>query len=505
MHDMFRFIFVYVIAIVTVGPVALSEPASSEALQDGVLGQLPRFKDYTVGRQSSVDPSGGNYDGRHDWPIKPGEVRTIADIKGAGAITHLWFTIASKDPHQLKNLVLRMYWDGEEHPSVESPVGDFFGLGHGRYYQYACLPIQIGTDKGLNCFWRMPFSNGARVTITNDGPINCGDFYYYVDYQQFETLPDNVGRFHAQYRQEYPCTPGQNYVLVDAVGRGQYVGCNLSIHNRAGGWWGEGDDMIFIDGEQSARLLGTGSEDYFCGAWAYGESNTQTFSNLYFGCPLIDGGHTQNALWNVYRYHLEDPIPFSKSIKVTIEHGHANNRKDDFSSVAYWYQTEPHVPFPPLPASADRLPTEATIFVEPWVHEAETLSPAFQNAAVTAQSMLDHGNFWSDGTQLFFDAPGPTVFKANLPTFKSDAGAYTLDVWYTAGPNYGRCELWINDEKSCEWDGHNANGVVRKRLENPGSMVLKESGNTIELRVVGKNDASRGFLAGFDCFRATER
>ncbi|MBM3289634.1 MAG: DUF2961 domain-containing protein, partial [Candidatus Hydrogenedentes bacterium] len=454
---MFRLAFVC-----AVGWAVLGTGAFADALTDGILGGLPRLKDFTVGRQSSVDPSGGNYDGRHDWPIKPGEVRTIADIKGAGAITHIWSTIASKDPNHLKNLVLRMYWDGEEHPSVESPIGDFFGLGHGRYYQYACLPIQIGTDKGLNCFWRMPFANGARITVTNDGPVNCGDFYYYVDYEQYDTLPDDVGRFHAQYRQEFPCAPGQNYVLVDAVGRGHYVGCNLSIHLRAGAWWGEGDDMIYIDGEPTARLLGTGSEDYFGGAWAYDVLNPKTFSNLYLGFPFNEGGHAQNALWNVYRYHLEDPIPFTKSIKVTIEHGHANDRKDDFSSVAYWYQTEPHVPFPPLPAPADRYPSQATTFVEPWVKEAELLAPAFQNPAVTAQSTLEIGNHWSDGAHLFFNATGPTTFKAGLPTYKSDKGVYTLAVWYTAGPDYGRCEMWVNGEKSCSWDGYNAGGMVRK-------------------------------------------
>ena len=497
---MFRLAFVCALASAVFGA-----QARADTFTDGILGGLPRFKDFSVGRQSSVDPSGGNYDGRHDWPIKPGEVRTIAEIKGAGAITHMWTTIASKDEHHLKNLVLRMYWDGEEHPSVESPIGDFFGLGHGRYYQYACLPIQIGTDKGLNCFWRMPFANGARITVTNDGPVNCSDFYYYVDYQQFDKLPDDVGRFHAQYRQEYPCAPGQNYVLVDAVGRGHYVGCNLSIHLRAGAWWGEGDDMIYIDGEQTARLLGTGSEDYFGGAWAYDVLNPKTFSNLYLGFPFNEGGHTQNALWNVYRYHLEDPIPFTKSIKVTIEHGHANDRKDDFSSVAYWYQTEPHVPFPPLPAPADRLPSQATVFVEPWTKEAEALAPAFQNPAVTAQSTLEFGNYWSDGAHLFFSATAPTVFKAGLPTYKSDAGAYTLAVWYTAGPDYGQCELWINGEKSCAWDGFNAGGVVRKKLDTPGTMTIKESNNTIELRVVGKDDASSGYLAGFDCFLAEER
>jgi hypothetical protein len=491
--------------LVTAWMIAASLPAAPQDLPTGLLADLPHLKEFTAGRHSSYDPTGGNADGRHDWPLRPGDTRTIAEIQGAGAITHIWITIASKDENHLKNLVLRMYWDGEKTPSVESPIGDFFGLGHARYYQYSCLPIQIGVDRGLNCYWRMPFSNGARITVTNEGPVPCIAFYYYVDYQQYHALTDDVGRFHAQYRQAYPCPPGENYVFLEAEGRGHYVGCNLSIHNRAGGWWGEGDDMIYVDGSEKPQLHGTGSEDYFCGAWAYGETFSQPFSNLYFGCPLNDGSHTQNALWNVYRYHIEDPIPFTKSIRVTIEHGHANTRKDDFSSVAYWYQTEPHAPFPPLPKPEDRLPSKATVYTESWAYEAEELARAFQKEEVVEQPMHEFGNFWSYGSQLLFRADGPAIYKAGLPTYPSDAGDYALEVWYTAGPNYGRAELWLNGAKVCEWDGFNANGVVRKKVEKPSPITIKPTGNIIELRVVGKNDASNGFLAGWDCYRVTPR
>lgn len=339
-----------ILSLIVLTPLAVAaEPG--ETLTGGLLAELPALKDFKAARQSSFDPTGGNNDGRQDLPIQPGETRPMAKIEGAGAITHIWVTIASDDKKHLKDLVLRMYWDGEETPSVETPIGDFFGQGHGIYYQYSCLPIQIGTSNGLNCFWRMPFGNGALVTITNDGPVPCKAFYYYVDYQLYDKLPADTGRFHAQYRQAYPCTPGQNYVFFETAGRGHYVGCNLSIHNRADGWWGEGDDMIYIDGEEKPTFNGTGSEDYFCGAWCYGPA----FSGLFLGCPLR-GEHKNDALWNVYRYHLSDPIPFTKSIKMTIEHGHANDRSDDFSSVAYWYQTEPHAAFPALPKAENRTP-----------------------------------------------------------------------------------------------------------------------------------------------------
>lgn len=467
----------------------------------GLLADLPLLKDFEVARQSSYDRTGGNMDGGQDDPIKPGETRTIAEMKGAGAITHIWITVCTKDAGHLKNFILRMYWDGESAPSVESPLGDFFGLGHNRYYQYACLPIQIGTDRGLNCFWRMPYSDGARITVTNEGPAVCRAFYYYVDYQEYAGLPADTGRFHAQYRQAYPPKPGENYVFLEATGRGHYVGCNLSIHNRAAGWWGEGDDMIYIDGEARPRLHGTGSEDYFCGAWAYG----RTFSNLYFGCPLIEGGHTQNALWNVYRYHLEDPIPFKKSIRVTMEHGHANNRKDDFSSVAYWYQTEPHVPFEPLPSPDGRMPTEATVYTEAWVQEAEEMADAFQSPLVVPQAMQAFGNSWSDGLQLLFRAGGPSVYKATLPIEPGDAAVYDLEVWYTAAPGYGQVELWINGERLCGWDGYHADGPMRRKIESDHPITIRREGNTLELRVVGKNEASNGFHAGLDCYRLNEK
>jgi len=468
----------------------------------GVLADLPNFKDFKAARSSSYDPTGGNADGRHDWPMQPGETRTIADLQGPGAITHLWITIASPDKHHLRNLVLRMYWDGEKPPSVESPIGDFFGLGHARYYQYWSTPIQIGVDKGLNCYWRMPFSEGARVTVSNDGPVPVVAFYYYVDYEKHDAPRPDAGRFHAQYRQAYPCAKGRNYVILEAAGRGHYVGCNLSVHNRADGWWGEGDDMTYVDGDEKPTLHGTGAEDYFCGAWAYGETSSQPFSGPYFGNPLNDGSHRQNALWNVYRYHIEDPVPFTKSIRVTIEHGHKNDRLDDYASVACWYQAEPHVPFPPLPQPEERLPSKATVFVESYPQfEGEDLAPLFAHPEVLPQSTLEHGNFWSSGSQLLLRASSPTTYTARVPTAASEAGTYKSQWWYTAGPDYGRCELWFNGQKVCAWDGYQPGDPARKRLPGQFPITVRASDNVLEIRVVGKHDDAKGYKVGLDCFK----
>ncbi|HPO15059.1 MAG TPA: DUF2961 domain-containing protein [Candidatus Hydrogenedentes bacterium] len=460
----------------------------------GTLDSLPGLKDFSAGRQSSFDPSGGNADGRQDKPIEPGETRDMAVISGAGAITHIWVTIASEDPEHLKNLVLRMYWDGEALPSVESPIGDFFGQGNGQYYQYASMPIQIGTNHGLNCFWKMPFRKGARVTITNDSTMACAAFYYYVDYRLYNHLPKKMAYFHAQYRQAYPCKPNENYTFMEATGRGHYVGVNLSIHNRADGWWGEGDDMIYVDGETTPSFNGTGSEDYFCGAWCYGEA----FSDLYLGCPLR-GEHKTNALWNVYRYHIEDPIPFRKSIKVTIEHGHANDRSDNFSSCAYWYQTEPHDPFPKLPSPQDRKPVELQIYKEKGALEAEDMLTEFTGGPMEVQGTKSYSNDWSNAKHLWFRPAQPTVYTMNTNVPEKMAGTMTVELWYTRAPDYGIVELWLNGVKAAQWDGFNKTGVIRDKIEFPAQIGAGK--NTFELRITGKNPESTGFLAGIDCIK----
>jgi len=483
-------LFAIALFCATVLSVSVSAKNLAESLAD--------VKNYTAHRISSYDRTGGNADGMQEQPIAIGETRTLAKIEGAGAITHIWVTISSKDKYHLKNLVLRMYWDGEENPSVESPIGDFFGLGHGEYYTFSSYPIQIGTSNALNCFWYMPFEKGAVVTITNEGTDVCRAFYYYIDYRKLETL-DTPLRFHAHYRQEYPCTAGKNYTFLEAKGMGHYVGVSLSIHNRADGWWGEGDDMFFVDGEKEPSLHGTGSEDYFCGAWCYGPA----FSYLFFGCPLR-GEHKRGEKWNVYRFHLLDPVPFKKSIVVNIEHGHANDRSDDFSSVAYWYQTEPHVPFEPLPPAEKRIPEQVEpnpVHIEPGAMELEDGLIPFQTAdgSVVEQDLSSFGNEWSNGKQLWFTPEGPRNYSATVDVPSDMAGEKKVTLWYTKAPDYGQVELWVNQQKVAEWDGYNEEKVVRASIQF--TVKLVEGANTLELRIVGKNEKSTNYMAGLDCIK----
>lgn len=339
--------------------------------------------DYSSQRISSYDRTGANDDGNWKDKIKPGETRTIGNVTGPGIIKHIWMTIASNEPQHLKKIILRVYWDDEPTPSVETPVGDFFGLGLGKYFLYESKFISVGSQRALNSNFEMPFKKSAKITVTNEGEQAIDAFYYNIDWQKHHSLPENTAYFHAQYRQAVPTkgwtndwkyngdapinnkenkTGENNYIILEAQGKGHFIGVTHSIVQNQGDWWGEGDEMIFIDGEKEPRIHGTGAEDYYLGAWCYGGCGISpfghaqpTFAYSEYGNPL-NGGDDRGAHWMVYRFHSESPIVFNKSIKMTIEHGHANHRSDNYYTVAYWYQSEPHAPFPKMPPVKQRIP-----------------------------------------------------------------------------------------------------------------------------------------------------
>jgi len=217
--------------------------------------------------------------------------------------------------------------------------------------------------KALNAYFKMPFATAAKITVSNEGAARVRSLYFAIDYGTLAILPDGVGRFHAQYRQAAPCkgvvsdgknlSGKDNYVFLEAAGKGHFEGVTQAVVQNEVGWFGEGDDMIFVDGDTMPTINGTGSEDYFNGAWGYGG---QQFANMHQGVPYTADPEHIGGRYCQYRFHTEGPIAFEKSIKVTIEHGTANDRSDDFYSTAYWYQTEPHAAFPALPAAADRAP-----------------------------------------------------------------------------------------------------------------------------------------------------
>ena len=337
------------------------------------LRDLPRLRSSRRKRASSWDRTGGNDD---RLTIEPGASATLAEIDAAGSINHVWITVANEhmdggpesvEPDFLRRLLLKMYWDGEEEPSVLVPVGDFFGVGHARTRNFVSAPLQMSPENGksFNCFFHMPFAEGARIEVASELEHEKVLFYYYVDYEEFDSLEDGLGRFHAQWRRENPTDgvteEGQgneeflfggeniggegNYKILEAEGSGHYVGCVLNVHNlretHQWNWYGEGDDMIFLDGEQwPPSLHGTGTEDYFNTAWCPQQEHSAPYHGITLG-----GGDNWSGHVSLYRFHVEDPVTFERSILVTIEHGHANKRSDDLSSVAYWYQSEPHKSF----------------------------------------------------------------------------------------------------------------------------------------------------------------
>jgi hypothetical protein len=328
--------------------VALLVLAAAALAGQDLLKDLGRPQDYRSRRVSSYDRSGGN---RDSIVIEPGKTAVLAEIDGPGAIHHIWTTIAA-EPFYGRKIVLRLYWDNERSPSVEAPIGDFFGVGHGLNRNFVSLPIACSSEgRARNCYWYMPFRRSCRVTATNEGTRAVDAFYYYIDYREVGDLPEDTPYFHAQYRQDFPPDEDRNYLLLAAEGSGHYVGCNLSVLQRAMGWWGEGDDVIKVDGETRPSLHGTGSEDYFSDAWGMREGQS-----LFYGCPLQEEDFQAGSKATVYRFHIPDPVPFKRSIQVTIEHGHGNDRKDFLSCVAYWYQTEPHRTFPRLAPVKERLP-----------------------------------------------------------------------------------------------------------------------------------------------------
>jgi len=345
------------------------------------LASLPRLRDCTSHRISSYDITGGNADA---WKIQPGEKKVLGEIEGPGCMKHIWMTLGIPKEDYCRKIVLRMVWDGCAAPSVECPIGDFFGLGHGLRKDFVTLPLQMSPSqgKGFNCWWPMPFQERAVVEVENQGEEPY-THYFYLDYEKYASSDavEGLAYFHAQWRREadtkgwayeeklaretYVKDPrinnksgDGNFVILEAEGNGIYCGAHLDIdcfQRNPNDWYGEGDDMIFIDGEPwPPSLHGTGTEDwYHCAYCPRDEYNAP-----YHGIILYNG--SKDWSWKgkntVYRYHIEDPIRFRESILVSIEHGHANKLSNDYSSTAYYYLEKPAKAGPEMLPVEERLP-----------------------------------------------------------------------------------------------------------------------------------------------------
>ncbi|NLN92314.1 MAG: DUF2961 domain-containing protein [Candidatus Hydrogenedens sp.] len=406
------------------------------------LAGLSLLREGSSQRASSCDPDweGSNADARY---IPPGDCLVIADLKGPGIIQHFWNTVAASDRGYSRLLLLRMYWDDEEAPSVEVPLGDFFALGHGVDQTVDSIPVSVSSGgRARNCYWPMPFRKSARITVTNEGRGPVQAFYYYVDWLQVKKLPRDTAYFHASYRQEHPALSGKRYLIADIKGRGHYVGTVLNVRQHLPNWWGEGDDFWFIDGEATPRLRGTGTEDYFCDAWGLRE-----FSAPWFGAPLMEGFGPLDRT-TCYRWHVPDPVLFNKSLRLEIEHmGVTYNeegdirsgfeeRADDFSSVAFWYQTEPHKVYEPLPPGEERLYGGWDKLVE-----AETL---IENCTASQGNLEIQSDVGYGGGQIFW-TPLEKNCVLEMEVEITEADAKELVLFLTRSHDYGIFQVFLDD------------------------------------------------------------
>jgi hypothetical protein len=367
------------IALVTTLLLTSTASASTANTTQGPLDDLFLLKNTQTSRISSFNSSGAN---RDFTTVKPGETLTIAAIEGAGIIRRFYLAPFGADRMRYRKLVLRMYWDGAEKPCIEVPLGDFFGSGLGilRYFEAGPIRVNSGVDgidfDGMVSYLPMPFKQGARITIENDGGVENLRLWFQVDYEAMapEQLPANAGRLHASWHREaltqidegtvrnssmgsddISNTSGDgNFTLLETSGQGTFVGFFLTVDNIAGGWWGEGDDMIFVDGARwPPTYAGTGTEEIFNAGCCPDVEFTRSDSGFYV---IENRGNRWGGKNQLYRFYLNDPVHFQKSIRASIEHGHANGFENDYSATAFWYQKDDHSSFPAMPPANDRLP-----------------------------------------------------------------------------------------------------------------------------------------------------
>ncbi|HSJ13481.1 MAG TPA: DUF2961 domain-containing protein [Longimicrobiales bacterium] len=467
--------------------------AAAQTRPEGPLGDLYLAREGGIAHYSSADPTGGNADMR---PIAPGETLVLVDHAGAGVVRRWWVTISPRrDVAVLRGLIVRCWWDGEATPSVEVPIADFFGMGFGEWQDYSSLPLNM-TSGGYNSYWPMPFRRSARITVENTSDVPVASFYYNIDIRTHDNLPEDALYFHAQFRQARS-RAGEPITLLDARGRGHYVGTLLSMQPGRGRHLGylEGDERIFIDGAAQPQIVGTGTEDYFSSGWYY---DTGVYSAPYHGVTIKD---EERGRINTYRWHIEDPIPFRESLLFHIEHGGTNDAPGvEYASVAFWYQTHPHAPFPPLAAALVPLASVAAPAIEA---EALLAGARATGGEVRVQDMSDFGGTWGGAAQLWWVLARPGD-RLTLPLTAPAAGTYELVGFFTRAQDYGVVRLLVNGTPV----GPLVDGwAARVEPTGPlsfGNVALRAGPNELTVELVGKDARSAGygdgFLVGIDGF-----
>lgn len=464
-----------------------SQNSSSQnhSLLNSPVANLAILQDYKSARASSHCPNGTNT----DYLVIPawGTVN-FAQLEGPGCITRIWMALNSDAEFYLKKMVLRVYWDGEKTPSIEVPIGDFYGAGFGQYNHYISLAMSIKYYWGLNCYLPMPFEKSARFEVLNESDKPVKALFYHIDYSKYDRLPEKMLYLHAWWNQEMPCFD-ETYDMLNVEGDGQYVGCFLHVQTNERGWWGEGDDRIYIDGDTEPTLYGTGSEDYFGGAWMFNKD----FPDAYSGCMFLDGGETSGRC-SMFRFHLEAPVRFRKSFRFEFEH----DREDDYCSTAFWYQKEPHKPMPPLAPVLHRLPRGAQMTL-PDAHDFEDLIQLDQQPDLAHEIIsVTPGAFpMHNGQRVVLRPQSPRSISFPLPSVQP--GSYQVRIFSGRGPTAGVWQCVLNNQSvGAPFDGY----AFREDLGKPvelGVVTLSEGQNILEIRIAGKNPDSGGYDCYLDC------
>lgn len=402
----------------------------------GGLSALPEGRNRRISSNEQPNWNDGNFDSTR---LAPGEVFALPRLEGPGVINHIWLTSHAGGLNELNSLTLRIYWDDREEPGVEVPFGEFFAVGQ-KPAVVESLPVQVSPTGSLTCYWRMPFEKSAQIVVSNDNLERTSGLYWQVDWVAVDALPKETLYFHAKYRQEYPATMGQDYLIADLEGQGQYVGTVMTITSAQAGWFGEGDDFFYIDGEEIPSLQGTGSEDYFNDAWGF-----RPRTSIWFGQPNWQGWSTGDT-GTCYRWHVLDPVGFKRSLKVTMEHkGNEENavdgwyieRPDFFSSVAMWYQLGEPKPFGHLPSWKERC--------VPW--EDHNLVRTFLKAESSGSAKLTVRTlgFFGGRPALHWSCAEANT-HLSLPFSLAESGNYALRLIAFVSAEYGIFDIKVDGE-----------------------------------------------------------
>ncbi|MCC6970663.1 MAG: DUF2961 domain-containing protein [Phycisphaerales bacterium] len=385
--------------------------------------------------------------------LQPGESIEMPRLEGPGVITHMWFTSHAGWTGELNSLSLRIYWDGSTTPGVEAPLADFFAVGQGKPAVVESEVVQVSATGSLSCYWRMPFEKSARIVVTNDNPERGAGLYWQVDWTQLPSLPAGTPRFYAKYRQEYPAQSGRDYVLAELTGKGRYVGTVMSLTLAQDGWFGEGDDFFFIDGEQTPSLQGTGSEDYFNDAWGF-----RPRTSRWFGSPRWQGDSTGDS-GVCYRWHVADAVNFDRSLKAAIEHkgnlpedtaGFFVERPDFISSVAFWYQEGEPAPWAPLPGWSDRrVPWDRHHFVRDYQAARQSLGDTVK---------IDTSGLFGARPVLLWTNRAPDASVSFPFEVKSDA-EYAVRLTAASGGDHGKYHVEIDGRRADTLDFRTPDGA----------------------------------------------